>query len=260
MNRLVFSAIPLFLAMTLLLACTGTTQSGTRPNSKSGSNPLYSLTLQQQGSVLLQQGRYQDALERFEEADQHGPGNATVFNMIGICHLKLEEYEAALASFDQALLFIPSFTDARNNRGATYLALGQYRMAEVDFVAVLADKTYPHRWEVHYNLGMSHLQRSQLGSAEDNFRRAVTAPAPVFDAFLRLAEIYHKQGKTESAIEVLREARFKFPDRFEASLSLARILLNGGRVKDARSFLDEVISADPESDLAQEARELIKSN
>ncbi|MEJ2583289.1 MAG: hypothetical protein P8127_16930, partial [Acidobacteriota bacterium] len=94
----------------------------------------------------------------------------------------------ALENFNQALELVPLFTDARNNRGATYLAMGQLHLAEVDFVAVLGDSTYPHAKQVNYNLGLTYLERSQHGAAEEAFRQAIIPPKPVFDAYLRLAE------------------------------------------------------------------------
>ncbi len=165
-----------------------------QPQARVG-DPLASLTLMRQGSVLLQQGQYELAIEKFKEADRVAPGNATVHNMIGLCNLQLRQYEKSLSSFNTALDLAPSFTDARNNRGTTYLALGQLRLAEVDFLAVLGDSTYPHRYQVYYNLGTTYFQQGQLGAAEENLRKAVTAPFPVFEAYVRLAEVYREQGR-----------------------------------------------------------------
>ena len=138
----------------------------------------------------------QDALARFEEADEIAPGQRH-----GPQHDRslLSQARSAttrpLLSFNTALELVAIFTDARNNRGATYLTLGQFRLAEVDFMAVLGDTTYPHRWEVYYNLGLTYLQREQLGAAEENLRKAIMAPQPVFDAFIKLSEIAEDQGK-----------------------------------------------------------------
>jgi len=231
-----------------------------KPPADQPNNPLYAFTLMRQGSVLLQQGRFEDALKRFQEADAHSPGNATVHNMIGLCYLNMKQYDEALQAFDRALDLIPSFTDARNNRGATYLALGEYQLAEVDFIAVLADTTYPHRWEVYYNLGMSYFQRHQLGAAEENFRRAAFAPTPVFEAYLRLADIAQERGNLSSAVDLLEEAKLKFPDRIEAPLALGRLLMLAGRTEEARTQLQLVIDSDPGSTLADEARRLLEGH
>jgi Tfp pilus assembly protein PilF len=225
--------------------------------SRSPSDPLYSLTLMRQGSVLLQQEQYREALKKFQEADRIAPGNATVHNMSGLCYLRLEEYDQAVASFNTALDLIPSFTDARNNRGAAYLALEQYRLAEVDFLAVLGDSTYPHRVAGYYNLGMTYYRRGQLAAAEENFLKAVTATQPVFEAYVRLSEIAQNQNRGEEAVSLMEEARLKFPERTDASLVLGRLLVELGRPDEARPYLEQVIAEEPGSDLAKEATALL---
>jgi tetratricopeptide (TPR) repeat protein len=222
-------------------------------------DPLHALNLMRQGATLLQQQQYSEALLRFEQADKISPGNTTVHNMIGLCHLHMEQHDQALASFNRALDLTPSFTDAQNNRGVTYLALRQYRLAEVDFVAVLSDSTYPHRWRVYYNLGMTYLQRDQLGAAEENFRRAITAPQPVPDAYMRLSELAHIQGNEDEAVDLLEEAHLKFPERTEVTLQLGQLLLELGRSDEARHYLQEVIAKEPGSGRAEEAAQLLRA-
>jgi tetratricopeptide (TPR) repeat protein len=244
-------------------ACASAEQPAAAPKKKSKqqsasqADPLFSLTLMRQGVVLMQQGRYNEALERFNEADRIAPGNATNYNMIGLCHLRKKQYDKALANFDRALDLVPLFTDARNTRGATYLEMGQYHLAEVDFMAVLGDSTYPHLKQVHYNLGLTYLERSQLGSAEDHFRRAIVPPDPVYDAYLRLAELMQRHGELERAETLLEEAMLNFPERPKISLELGRILILMGREDEARPHLEKVIENQPNSDLAASARTLL---
>jgi len=222
-------------------------------------DPLYSLTLMRQGSVLLQQEQYEEALSRFEQADRIAPNNPTVHNMIGICGLRMSEYDKALSAFNTALILNPSFTDARNNRGTTFLAIGQLRLAKVDFLAVLGDSTYPHRYQVYFNLGTTYLQQGHLGAAEENFRRAITAPFPVYQAFVQLAGIYLDQGREEEALDLLEDAEFRFPNRPDASFELGKTLMQLGRIEEARPYLEDVISKEPGSERARQAEALLDS-
>jgi Tfp pilus assembly protein PilF len=233
--------------------------SGKKKKKDANVDPLYSLTLMRQGSVLMQQGRVNEALEQFREADRIAPGNATVFNMIGLCEMRLGALETALSSFDKALQLVPGFTDARNNRGATYLAMGEYHLAEVDFMAVLGDSTYPHRKQVYYNVGLSYLQRNQLGTAEENFRKAIILPSPVFDAYIRLAEIAQRQGDLDHAEDLLVEARLNFPDRIEVSFEMGKLLILQGRDDEARPYLEQVVEDAPNSESAETARSLLRA-
>jgi Tfp pilus assembly protein PilF len=234
-------------------------RSTTDSQANNAGDPLYALTLMRQGSTLLQQQQHSEALLRFEQADKISPGNATIHNMIGLCHLHMEQHDLALASFNRALDLIPSYTDAQNNRGVTYLAVRQYRLAEVDFVAVLSDSTYPHRWRVYYNLGMTYLQRDQLGAAEENFRRAITAPQPVPDAYMRLSQLAHHQGNETEAVDLLEEAHLMFPERTEVTLQLGQLLVELDRADEARPYLQEVIAKVPGSERAEEASQLLRA-
>jgi Tfp pilus assembly protein PilF len=207
----------------------------------------------------MQQEQYDEALAKFEQANQIAPGNPTVHNMIGIANLRLAKFDEALTSFNMALDLNPSFTDARNNRGSTYLALGQLRLAEVDFLAVLGDSTYPHRYQVFFNLGMAYRQQGRLGAAEENFRRAVTAPFPVFQAFIQLAQVYLDQGRPEEAVSLLEDATLRFPERPEVSFELGRTLMSLGRTREAQPYLEEVIAKEPGSDRARMAAAMLNS-
>jgi Tfp pilus assembly protein PilF len=220
-------------------------------------DPLYALTIMRQGSVMMQQGRYEAAREAFERADKIAPNNATVHNMIGLCSLNLGALDDALASFDRALLIIPSFTDARNNRGVTFLSLGQYHLAEVDFIAVLGDATYPHQKQVFFNLGLTYLRRDQMGAAESNFLKAIKLPNPVPEAYIQLAGIAQRQGRMETAEDLLVEAQLTFPERLDLTFELGKLLMIMGREDEARPYLQEVVEDAPNSDTAAMARSLL---
>lgn len=260
MKRLIAVTVCISIALAGVLTCSTASAEPKKKKKKPtpvNSDPLYSLTLMRQGVVLMQQGRYDEALERFNEADRVAPGNATNANMIGLCYLRRQELDKAFAFFDKALQLVPLFTDARNNRGTTYLAMGQYHLAEVDFMAVLGDSTYPHTKEVHYNLGLTYLQRGQLGAAEESFRKSIIPPNPVFDAYLQLASLAQKQGELERSKVLLEEAKLTFPESIEVSLELGRVLILMGRDQEARPYLEQVIADRPGSDYADSAKTLL---
>jgi tetratricopeptide (TPR) repeat protein len=227
------------------------------PTKSQTAEPLDALSLMRQGSVLMQQTRYEQAIEAFEQADRIAPNNATVHNMLGLCSLRLGTFDDALTSFDHALRLIPGFTDARNNRGVTYLAMGQYHLAEVDFIAVLGDSTYPHRKQVYFNLGLTYLQRDQLGAADDSFRKAIVLPNPVVEGYIKLAAIAQRRGRMETAEDLLIEAQLNFPERLDLSFELGKLLMIMGREDDARPYLERVVADAPSSNSAKIARSLL---
>lgn len=263
MNRLV--VVVSLSCLSIVTACASSSAASKQPaapppsQQQAGSTdaPLQSLTYMRQGTVLMQQGRYQDALEAFQTADRIAPGNATNTNMIGLCYLSLGQLDQALKCFDDVLVKLPQFTDARNNRGATYLAMKQYHLAEVDFIAVLGDSTYPHRRQVYYNLGLTYLQRGQPGAAEENFRKSILPPNPVLNGFIQLAKLAEQQGELDRALTLLREAKLEFPDRTEVVFELGKLLMIMGEEDEARIYLEQVITDAPESAQADSARTML---
>jgi len=266
MKRLIAATVCISIALAGGLTCSNASaeQPPAAPKKKKSkkqptptTDPLYSLTLMRQGVVLMQQGRYDIALERFNEADRAAPGNATNANMIGLCYLRMGEFDKAFAYFDTALTLVPLFSDARNNRGTTYLAMGQYHLAEVDFMAVLGDSTYAHAKQVYYNLGLTYLLRGQLGAAEESFRYSIIPPDPVFDGYIQLSTLAQKQGEFERSIVLLEEAKLTFPEAIEVSIELGRVLTLMGRDDEARPYLEQVIADEPGSEAAATARALL---
>ncbi len=245
----------ILLVLSLSVGCASTR---TADKADSNNSPIYSLVLMREGSQLLQQGRYEEALKKFNDAERIASGNATTQNMIGLCYLNLSRNDQALAAFNKALSLVPNFTDARNNRGLTYMAMGQYRMAEMDFSSVLADTTYPHHWAMYYNIGLTYEKRGMKEAAEENFSRAMTAPRPVYEAFLRLAELKAASGDTDDAIRILEDAKLKFSGRLNAQLILGRLLSQLGRWDEAKPYLEEVLEASPSSNLGREARAILE--
>ena len=261
MNRRIIVVVT-FLVLALMSGGTAVSLASPTPDPKKNkkqakTDPLLAQSLIRQAYSFMQQQRYEEALESFRQAEAANPGNATIYNMMGLCYMSTDRIDQALEKFDTALRMIPGFTDARNNRGTAYLALEQYHLAEVDFIAVLSDSTYPHRWKVFYNLGLTYLGRGQVGAAEENFTKAITATVPVFEAYLRLAEIAVSQGRNDSALGLLEEAHFKFPERLDGILAYGRLLVHMGRMEEARPYLQDVVVSDPGSQLAAEARALL---
>ena len=257
MKRALSVVMCVVMVLVSLATCSSAAAAKKKKKKQETADPLYSLSLMREGVVLMQQSRFDIALTRFQEADRVAPGNATNNNMMGLCYLQQGDFDNALVEFNKALQLVPLFTDARNNRGATYLAMRQYHLAEVDFVAVLGDSTYPHAKQVNYNLGLTYLERGQLGSAEESFRRSIVPPNPVFDGYLQLASLAQRQGELELSVVLLEEAQLNYPEAIEVSLELGKVLILLGRDEEARPFLEQVIADDPNSDFATSARNLL---
>ncbi len=216
-------------------------------------DPLAAIKLMQRGQAMLAEGRVDAAVEHFQAARTLQPGNPTVHNVLGVAELRRRSAQAAVASFNQALELAPTYSDARNNRGAAYLQLGQLAMAEADFLAVLSDATYANRAGVFFNLGSLYLRKGNLSAAEENLRRSTASGGPV-DAYLALAGVEERLGHFELAEKAFREALARAPERADVGMALARMYESQGRTKEAEEQYKRILSVSPDSPEAQQIR------
>jgi len=246
------------ISLVLLLAACATTSpppaemsAGVDPQ-----DPMAGTLLMQQGQALVSQGMVDEGIAKYKAAIKLQPGNPTIHNLLGRAELERNQPAAALAAFNRALQLAPSYSDARNNRGAAYVALGQMAAAESDFLTVLADQYYANRPGVYFNLGSLYNARGNLAAAEENLRKAA-APAGPVEALVMLGEVEERLGKLELAEGAYRDAMQRAPERIDVPLALAELLRKAGRVDESRELLQRVISIAPGTPEADEARRLL---
>ena len=209
--------------------------------------------LMQQGRALVDEGHVETGIEKYQQALKIAPTNPTVHNLMGLAELKRNDPTAALQCFNRALVLAPSYSDARNNRAAAYLAMGQSSQAEADFLHVLSDRMYANRPGVYFNLGSLYFSQGNLAAAEENLRKAAVPSGPV-EAYLMLGRVEDRLGNAEEAEATWRAAMVRAPERPEFPLALADLLAKQGKREEARELLERILTLAPSSPEAREAR------
>ena len=242
-------------ATTLLAAACGSTRqpSVTLPPEFDRDDPTSATQLMQQGQALVLDSRFDEGIARYKAALELQPKNPTIHNLWGVAELQRGEPAKAIEHFNQALGLAPAYSDARSNRGAAYARLGQFAMAEGDYLAVLGDSTHANRAGVYFNLGALYLERGSLSAAEENLKRAVAQSGPV-DAYLLLGRVEERLVKLESAENAYRAALDKSPDRADIAWVLAVLLEKQGRKEAAAEVYGRILVFAPSSPEAQLAR------
>jgi Flp pilus assembly protein TadD len=219
-------------------------------------DPLAPTLLMREGQALVAEDKVEEGLSRYHAAAKLQPTNPTIYNLIGQAELRRRDSVKALEAFNRALALSATFTDARNNRGAAYVALGQYSLAEADFLAALTDNLYANRAGVYYNLGAVYYARGNLSAAEENLRRAATPAGPA-EAYALLGEVQQRLEKPEFAESAFRAAVERAPERVDLIMLLAGHLDRQGRKDEARSLYRRVLELGPGTPEAAEARALL---
>ncbi|HVN74993.1 MAG TPA: tetratricopeptide repeat protein [Thermoanaerobaculaceae bacterium] len=215
-------------------------------------DPLAATRLMQQGQALVTDGQVAAGLAKYRVALSLQPKNPTIHNLIGVAELQQRDAAKAIESFNRALDLAPQYSDARNNRGAAYIQLGQFAMAEADFLGVLTDSTYENRATVYFNLGSLYFTRGNLSAAEENLRKAAVPAGPV-EAFFLLGQVEDRLGKADLAENAYRSAMERAPERADIALALGMLLEAHGRKDEARDIFQRVVSLAPGSPEAKQA-------
>jgi tetratricopeptide (TPR) repeat protein len=91
--------------------------------------PAYRLSLYEEGEELLRQGRHEEALGKFVEAEQANPGSGVLKRMQGIALFKLGRFAAARARLHEALERLPEDYTANAYLVAILTIEGRYEDA-----------------------------------------------------------------------------------------------------------------------------------
>lgn len=81
---------------------------------------------QKKGIILFNQGRYDEALQAFDQSIQMNPRIAESWSYKGVVLLFTHQYQESIKYFDVATALEPSFTAAWNNKAEALYTMGRY--------------------------------------------------------------------------------------------------------------------------------------
>ncbi|KYO37236.1 tetratricopeptide repeat protein 6 isoform B [Alligator mississippiensis] len=92
------------------------------------------------GLLYMELEDYSNALEDFKEVTLGSPDDSTIYQVIGMCYNRLQQFEEAVKSFTQVLKIDPFSVDAYVGRGNSYMEYGHeagHIQAQKDFLKAL---------------------------------------------------------------------------------------------------------------------------
>lgn len=119
----------------------------------------------EEGRKLYGAGRYDEALNKFLEADSKSPNDPVVFNNIGLIYKKKNELARAESFYKKAIQIKPDYPECLNNLGVLKTMTGEPLEAAIYLKkAIAADNTYA---DAYFNLAV-------LNDQEGNFKEAIS--------------------------------------------------------------------------------------
>lgn len=167
--------------------------------------------------------------ERLEDAIAYGASLAAQFphepiipNLQGAAHARLGDFEAAVASFEKALILDPGFADAHFNLGNVLRRLGRIRDAAESFGKAIECR--PDYADACLNLGITLEQLGNPREAAANYIRAIRIAPDFPEAHNNLGAVLSDMGQLEDAIACYRRALQSRPEFAEACNNLGEAL------------------------------------
>ncbi|MCM2281483.1 MAG: tetratricopeptide repeat protein [Bdellovibrionaceae bacterium] len=213
------------------------------------------------GTSSLTAGHYASALRDLLAAEQLDPKNAIVQNNLGLTYFMREKYDLAEKHIAQAITLVPSYTEARNNRGRVLIELSRYDEALQELEKVLQDLTYEQPEKAWFNIGLVHFRRGQFRTAKEKFaetirmnRQHCLGHTYFGRTLLELGEFDRAATSLDSAISLCKENAPKDEAHYYSGLSYFKL----GRTDKAVARMEEVIRLYPEGKFAGKAESMLQ--
>ena len=164
------------------------------------------------GNLMVAAKEYEAAIASYDQALKIKPDDQEAWYNRGYALGNLERLEAAITSYDQALKIKPDKYEAWNNRGYVLRNLGRLEEAITSYDQAL--KIQPDYYQAWYNRGYVLGNLGRLEEAITSYDQALKIKPDDTTTFYNKACCYALQGNVEQAIENLQQAINLNPDKY----------------------------------------------
>ena len=179
--------------------------------------------LEQRGDELRTEKNFLDAIDYYQAALKGAPGNASLFNKIGICQLMMQRYKNAKRSFEHTIRADRKHADAYNNLGVVYYQGRNYNAAIKNYLKAIS--LNDDAGSYFSNLGAAYFGKKQFEKAIQSYSKAMQLDPDIFERTSRagvlaqlpspedrahydyvLAKLYARTGVPERSLHYLKKA------------------------------------------------------
>lgn len=192
----------------------------------------------QRGLILAQQGDHGAAVADFEQALLFDERNAAALNNLAWIRANADEITRAARLADLAAIYAPNNVIVRRNHGLLLFAQGDYVAA----ARALEEATRLQSSEAvsYLYLALSYLQQGQPAKAEPAARTALLVAGQEPTAYLALLYALYYQNRLPEAIAASDNAAARFPSDVRFPLFKALVLRDMGDLASARAILEPI--------------------
>jgi tetratricopeptide (TPR) repeat protein len=156
------------------------------------------------GNALLEAGKTDAAIAKFQEALRIDPNHVQAHNSLGSALLRQGDLDAALEHFQRVVQLQPDFAPVQNNLGALYQQRNEVELAIQHYREAI--RLNPRYSKAYNNVGVLLRKQARWDEAAEYFRQALTINPDFAEAHFNLGMIFDQQGDESSAVAEYQQA------------------------------------------------------
>lgn len=162
------------------------------------------------GLIAVLSEDFTGAERLFEEAIRSDVNYVSAYISLGKVLLQLGRTDKAIERYNAAIAINPNEAKIYNNRGTAFLSIGQVEKASNDFKEAIRLK--PGYFEAMVNLGAAHMQKTRYDEAKEAYEQVAAAFPDAYPAHMNMATALHKMQEYGRAEAKFEEIIAKFKD------------------------------------------------
>ncbi len=199
--------------------------------------PFDAVSLNISGDRRYQTGDIDGAIAEFKKGLLIDPTNANLHNSLGVCYGVQQQYDTALAAFENADWLSPDDVMAIYNKGYVLMLMDENEQALACLLE--ANRREPDIFEVVFHIGQIHMQLDRADRARVYLEAATRANNRSGPAFRNLGTCLNKLGMTKEAIQAYKSAIKMNPADAQSLATLGGLYTNRGESLDVAMVLCE---------------------
>lgn len=199
--------------------------------------------LQRLTQLLLQQRRFNEALEYLKLAAQAGLGGNETSRKIGLVHLELEQFDDAITVFSDMLEKDPSANNIRLYLGIAYEEKGDLERAYSEFGKISRNSNQYIEAVSHTALILK--EQGKTDAAITVLKEAIDSNRGNLELYLNLSTLYESIDRPQAALEILTENEQHFLKEPRLHFRIGVLFDKLGKRTESINRIKQVLLLDP---------------
>jgi len=209
----------------------------------------------QQALALLESGRIVQAQAAFEEILRKQPRHADALHLLGLIAARSNDPKKAAVLIGKSVQIDPSNPVAYLNRGAVLQELEQWEEALASYEQALA--LHPAFAAVYFNRGNALQSLQRLDEALASYNQAIAIQPDYHDAWLNRGNLLVRLKQWDAALASYNRAIVVRADSAVAHANRGNVLKELNRLDEARASYDRAVAIQPDYPEAQTNRAVV---